>query len=74
MNTEKAKKRMAQAERMRKQIICQFSDMIIDMNYLLCVPSVHAIYQGEEIVVTYSGGTMQKTKDFPLDKEDLLIK
>ena len=65
---------MDKADRMRKIIISQFSGITIDMDYLLCIPSVHATYQGEEIVIDYSGGIRHMTEAFPKDKAKMLIK
>ena len=35
----------------RKQVISKFSGMTIDMDYMLCIPSIHAIYGEEEAVI-----------------------
>ena len=58
----------------RKQIISQFSGMSIDMDYMLCVPSVHAIYNSEEIVMSYGGGIRTITDAFPKEKMEELRK
>ena len=60
-------------ERMRKQPICRFDGITVDMDYELCIPSVHATYQGEEIIITFEGGIRQQTEGFPKDKADTLI-
>ena len=64
---------MDKAERMRKQIISQFAGIKIDMDYLLCIPSVHATYQGEEIIIDFGGGIRGITEAFPKDKAEMLI-
>ena len=55
-------------ENIRRQIISQFAGLTIDMNYMLCIPSVHATYQTEEIVVDFSGGIREVTDNFPREK------
>ena len=57
----------------RKQVVSRFSGITIDMDYLLCIPSIHAIYDKEEIVIDYCGGIRKKSREFPLEKIELLI-
>lgn len=59
-------------ERMRKQPICQFDGITVDMDYELCIPSVHATYQGEEIIISIDGSIRKQTDHFPKDKADAL--
>ena len=68
---EKIEKRV---EYLRKIVICQFAGMQIDMDYLLCIPSIHAKYQEEEIVIDFGGGIRQKSDACPHDKAEMLIK
>ena len=58
---------------MRKQIIAQYEDMCIDMDYVLCIPSIHARYMNEDIVIDYSGKIREKSRHFPEDKEKSLV-
>lgn len=50
----------------RKQIISKFAGMTIDMDYMLCIPSIHAKYMEEDIIMDYSGGIREKGDAFPL--------
>lgn len=59
---------------MRKCIISQFDGMSIDMDYLLCIPSVHATYQKDEIIIDFGGRVRKSSSAFPKDKADRLIK
>ena len=45
----------------RKQVISSFSGIKIDMDYILCVPSIHAIYDKEEAVIDFSGGIRERS-------------
>lgn len=65
---------MKRAEYLRKQVISQFAGIIIDMDYMLCIPSIHAKYQEKEIVIDFAGHIRQKSDTFPQDKEEMLIK
>ena len=56
----------------RQQVISRFSGMSIDMDYLLCVPSIHAKYEDENVIISYGGGIKDKTSGFPEDKIALL--
>ena len=56
----------------RQQVISRFSGMFIDMDYLLCVPSIHAKYEDENVIISYGGGIKDKTSGFPEDKIALL--
>ena len=58
----------------RQQVISRFSGMSIDMDYCLCVPSIHAKYNDESVIVNYGGGIWSKTSGFPMDKISLLKK
>lgn len=60
-------------ERIRKQPICQFDGITVDMDYELCCPSVHAMYQGEEIIISVGGSIREQTENFPKDKANALI-
>lgn len=57
----------------RKQIISEFAGMTIDMDYMLCIPSIHAKYMEEDIIMDYSGGIREKSDAFPEEKVKLLI-
>ena len=57
----------------RKQVISQFADIIVDMDYLLCVPSVHAMYRDEEMVVDFGGRIRYASDGFPQDRSELLL-
>lgn len=61
-------------EKLRKQVVSQFAGITVDMDYLLCVPSVHAVYHGEELVVDYGGKVREVTDAFPSEKIDLVIR
>ena len=65
---------MRQTDQLRQQVICDFAGIRVDMNYILCIPSVHATYQQEEIVVDFSGGIREISDQFPADKAKLVIK
>jgi len=56
----------------RQQVISRFSGMSIDMDYLLCVPSIHAKYEDENVIISYGGGIKDKSSGFPADKIALL--
>ena len=64
---------MKRVEELRKQEIACFSGMGIDMDYILCIPSVHAAYQDEDIVVDFNGNIRQFSEGFPQDKKEMLI-
>lgn len=59
-------------QEMRKQVISSFAGITIDMNYRLCVPSVHATFEGEELIVDYGGNIHNSTSAFPQDKAELV--
>lgn len=61
-------------ECMRRQVISQFAGISVDMNYMLCVPSIHATCRGEEIVISFCGGIMSQSEGFPKDIADLLVR
>ncbi len=42
------------------------------MDYILCVPSIHAIYDKEEAVIDFSGGIRERSSGFPDEKIELL--
>ena len=65
---------MRQTNQFREQIICEFAGIYLDMNYLLCIPSVHATYQSEEMTVDFSGCIREISDHFPDDKAKLVIK
>lgn len=58
----------------RRQIISQFSSMTIDMDYMLCIPCIHAHFQGGETVIDISGGIRKCSGSFPEEKIELLRK
>lgn len=65
---------MNRVEYLRKQVISQFAGISIDMDYMLCIPSIPAEYQEKEIVIDFDGHIRQKSDTFPQDKEEMLIK
>ena len=65
---------MNRVEYLRKQVISQFAGISIDMDYMLCIPSIHAKYQEKEIVIDFDGHIRQKSDTFPQDKEEMIIK
>jgi len=58
----------------RRQVISQFSGMSIDMDYMLCIPSVHAMFNNESITMDFSGGIRDISPNFPPSKVSLLRK
>lgn len=58
----------------RCQVISRFSNMVIDMDYMLCIPSVHAMFNNESITMDYSGGIREISPNFPPSKVVLLKK
>ena len=57
----------------RKQVISSFSGITIDMDYLLCIPSIHAIYDKEEIVIDYCNQiVLSKSNDLATNSEQLV--
>ena len=56
----------------REQIISQFSEITIDMDYKLCIPSVHAIYLNESAVIDFNGKVRHRSSGFPDQKIILL--
>ena len=46
--------------------------MTIDMDYMLCIPSIHALYGDEDIVIDYCGEIRQRSRCFPDDKIPIL--
>ena len=65
---------MGQTAQFRKQVFCDFAGILLDMNYMLCIPSVHATYQQKEMIVDYSGGIRVISDHFPADKAELVVK
>ena len=59
-------------DEIRKQVISSFGGINVDMDYLLCVPSVHATYQGEEIIISIGGGIHKISDDFPWSIAEIL--
>ena len=74
INSNEWNKILEQVNIMRKQVISQFFEIAVDMNYMLCIPSVHATYQGEELIVDYCGEVRNITNGFPLEKAELVKK
>ena len=54
--------------------ISDFDGMRVDMNYMLCCPSVHAVVQKEELIMGMGGDIRARSEGFPQDKADLLAK
>lgn len=73
MSTDNFENQINIVNKLRKQVISQFSEIKIDMDYMLCIPSIHAKCQDEEIVIDFGGGVRQKSDRFPQDKEEMLI-
>ena len=65
---------MRQTDQLRKIVICDFAGIRLDMDYMLCIPSVHATYEQEEMIVDYSGGIRKISDQFPSDKAELVVK
>ena len=65
---------MRKTDQFRKQVICDFAGIRLDMNYMLCIPSVHATYQQKEMIVDCSGGIRKISDHFPADKAKLVVK
>ena len=58
----------------RKQVISEFDEMKIDMDHMLCIPSVHAVFGQSYVVIDFCGGVRDLQGDFPDEKIDLLKK
>ena len=43
---------MRQTDQLRKIVICDFAGIRLDMDYMLCIPSVHATYEQKEMIAT----------------------
>ena len=54
-------------------IISKFDSMIIDMEYDLCIPSIHTTYKGENIIIDFSGGIRSVSENFSEDKVKRLV-
>ena len=65
---------MAVIRRLRKQPVSRFAGITVDMDYELCIPSVHAVYLGEEMIVDMDGGVRKRTEGFPEEKAELLLR
>ena len=59
---------------MRKKVISSFVGILIDMDYALCIPCVHAVFQGEELVLSTYGTVRARSEAFPPEKEELVRK
>lgn len=59
-------------QKRREQVISQFAGITIDMNYLLCIPSVHATFEGEELTVDFCGNIRNQTDAFPQEKIEMV--
>lgn len=55
-------------------VISEFNGITVDMNYFLCVPSIHATYKTSELVIDFSGEIRENINSFPVDKILLLQK
>ena len=58
----------------RKQAVSQFAGITIDMDYRLCIPSVHAVCQGEEAVIDFGGRIRSMTEAFPKEKAERVLR
>lgn len=65
---------MRQTDQLRQQVICDFAGIRLDMDYKLCIPSVHATYQQQEMIVDFSGSIRGISDHFPVDKAKLVVK
>ena len=65
---------MEQSDKMRETVISSFSGMNVDMDYYLCIPSVHVTYGEEEAVIDIDGRIRQISHAFPKEKADLIIR
>lgn len=54
-------------------IVSEFDGMIIDMEYDLCIPCVHARYKRENIIIDFNGEIRSVSDDFPEDKVKRLV-
>ena len=59
-------------DELRKQVISSFAGIKVDMDYCLCIPSVHATYQGEEIIISIGGSIREISDDFPESIAEIL--
>ena len=59
---------------LRKKVVSQFVGVTIDMDYMLCIPSIHGKYKKEEITVDYAGDIRSISDAFPEDKVACIIK
>ena len=74
MRYKSIEEKMEILERMRKQPICQFDGITIDMDYALCIPSIHATCKEQEMIIDFGGEIRQQTESFPKDKASTLIR
>jgi len=58
----------------KRQVISSFAGMIIDMDYMLCIPSVHAMFKNRSITMDFNGGIRDISPNFPPSKVVLLKK
>lgn len=54
-------------------IVSEFDGMIIDMDYDLCIPSIHARYKEDNIIIDFSGKIRSVSEDFPEDMVKRLV-
>lgn len=54
-------------------ITSEFDGMTIDMDYDLCIPSVHARFKDKNIIIDFSGGIRSVSENFPEDKVKRLV-
>ncbi len=59
---------------LRRQVISRFDGMTVDMNYILCIPSIHAAYGNEDAVVDCNGVVRRISDAFPVSKSKQLSK
>ena len=64
--------RKLSADELRKQVVSSFGGINVDMDYCLCIPSVHATYQGEEIIISIGGSIREVSDDFPRNIAEIL--
>ena len=56
----------------RNQVVSEFSGMMIDMDYMLNIPSIHAMRGNEDVVIDLGGGIRKRSENFPDEKIRLL--
>lgn len=59
-------------EPMRRVILCAFGGVTIDMDYLLCEPSIHARWRDQELTANFRGWIRTSTDGFPGELAELI--